>query len=236
MKPFTLSTLHSLRIAALCALLELAAPAIADTFVYRVTNGYNRETVGHLRQVLTPGSTTYNQVVDVTVDSPMLGVPRSEVYAGAGLWQRRTIDSHGVPVEYVFASPLPAVQSPPTPGQSWSTRVNAAVTLGGETLRRSVRVDGTVLGTERIRVPAGEFDTVKIRRQIYSGDRELDKTETRTYEVDWYAPALGRSVRTETRSSWMQSCGRRYCESRGDWFIYELAETQAVTKQGSVAP
>jgi hypothetical protein len=217
-------------ITALYTPVALAANAAGDTLVYRVTNGYNKETVGHVRQELAPSGTAQGKVVNVAVDNPALGLPRVEVFEREGLWLRHTLDSHGMPVEYEFAPALPAVQAPFNTGHSWSTRVNAMVKLGGENLRRSVRVDGTVLGTERVRVPAGEFDAVKIRRIIYPGDPGFSRTETRIYEVDWYAPALGGSVRTETRSSWMEPCGRRYCEHRGDWFIYELAEALAATK------
>jgi hypothetical protein len=56
-------------------------------------------------------------------------------------------------------------------------------------------------------------------------------TETQIFEYDWYAPALGRSVRTETRSAWgdtRSGCLRgARCDYRGDWHIYELAEAPA---------
>jgi hypothetical protein len=202
------------------------APAAANDLLYRVTNAYNQETVGHVRRA----STADTQLVNVSVDSPALGLSRTEVHAGDGLWLRYTIDSHGVPTEYEFSPALPARPALLNVGASWSTRVNAMVTLGGERVRRSVRVDGTVLGAERVRVPAGEFDTVKIRRIIYSGDQQTSRAETRILEFEWYAPALGRGVRTETRSSWMESCGRRTCEYRGDWFIHELAQAGAAAK------
>lgn len=218
----------TLVIGTVCSVFALAVPAAAQAFVYRVINGYNKGTVGHVNQEPAPTGTPQAQVLNIVVDSPALGLARTEVYAGEGQWLRHTLDSHGVPTEYEFASALPAIKPPFNAGQSWSARVNAVVKLGGESVQRSVRVDGTVLGTERLNVPAGEFDTVKIRRFIYPGDRELSKSETHIYEVDWYAPALGRSVRTETRSSWMEPCGRRLCEHRGDWFIYEL--TQAAKK------
>ena len=83
-----------------------------------------------------------------------------------------------------------------------------------------------MLGNERVRVPAGEFDTVKIHRIIYPGDPGNFRTETRIDETDWFAPALGRSVRTETNSSWEEPCGRRYCTYRGDWHLRELTEVR----------
>ena len=52
-------------------------------------------------------------------------------------------------------------------------------------------------------------------------------------ETDWYAPALGRVVRTERDSRFldMQSCsGFARCEARGDWDIYELVESRAAKR------
>jgi hypothetical protein len=174
-------------------------PAQADSYVYRVLNGYNREVVGHVRQAISPATTPQGRVFDVSVDTPALGLARTEIYTPQGQWLRRTIDNHGIPVEYVFsASALPAV--PATTETTWS-----------------------------VRVPAGEFDTVKIGRAIYAGDADYFVSETRIVETDWYAPALGRSVRTETRSTWRDTrsgCRRipSQCDFRGDWFIYELTE------------
>ncbi len=205
---------------------QLFGATVGDVYIYRVINGYNKETVGHVRQELTPATTAQAEVVAVTVDNPALGLARTDIYAPQGRWLRRPLDNHGVPVDYAFSTPLPAAQPELAAGQSWSVRVPAKAAGEGKT--RSVRIDGRVLGNERIRVPAGEFDTVKIQRVIYAGDEDYFITETRIHETDWYAPALGRSVRTDTRSSWRDTrsgCRRpEHCDYRGDWFVFELAE------------
>lgn len=205
------------------------ASAAGNAYVYRVINAYNNETVGHLRQERLPASTAQGEVVSVSVDNPALGMARTELYAPHGQWLRRPLDNHGRPVEYEFAAALPAVQPQLPAGQSWSVRVPAKA--AGEDRNRSVRIDGRVLGQERIRVAAGEFDTVKVQRVIYAGDADFSISETRIIEVDWYAPALGRSVRTETRSAWRDTrsgCRRpEHCDYRGDWFVFELAEAPA---------
>ncbi len=203
-----------------------AIAAAGDVYVYRVTNGYNKETVGHVRKQLTPATTQQAEVVSVSVDSPALGLERTDIYAPQGRWLRHPLDNHGIPVEYAFSTPLPAVPPDLSAGQSWSVRVPAQA--AGESKTRSVRIDGRVQGNERIRVPAGEFDTVRISRTIYAGDADYFITETTIYETDWYSPALGRSVRTETRSVWRDTrsgCRRtEHCDYRGDWQILELAE------------
>lgn len=204
-----------------------AAPAAGDTYVYRVVNGYNNEVVGHLNHDITAAGSAQGQAVSVTPDTRELGLPCTEIYAADGQWLRHPLDSHGLTTDYEFTPALPAAHTPAA-GGSWSVRVNAMALP--HSVRRNVRIDGRVLGNERIRVPAGEFDTVKFRRIIYAGDRGDFKTETRIVETEWHAPALGRSVRTETRSSWQELCSRRLCTYHGDWHIAELSEVRAALR------
>jgi hypothetical protein len=93
-----------------------------------------------------------------------------------------------------------------------------------------VRVDGTVLGTERLRVPAGEFDTIKVRREVYAGDQDTFLLQTHISERDWYAPALGRAVKSESRSDWFDKSRSRNRTFYGDWNISELAEVSAAKR------
>jgi hypothetical protein len=65
------------------------------------------------------------------------------------------------------------------------------------------------------------------------GDWDGFLRETRIEETDWYAPALGRPVKTDTKSSWQDTsrCARGTCPwFRGDWSIYELGEISAVKR------
>ena len=99
--------------------------------------------------------------------------------------------------------------------------------------KRSVRVDGQVIGNERIRVPAGEFDAIKVKRSVYTGDTYFAQQETRVIEFDWYVPALGRPVRTERKSDWvdLSRCGMNMgCDFRGNWDVLELIETRAAKR------
>ena len=87
----------------------------------------------------------------------------------------------------------------------------------------SVRVDAKVDGAERVRVAAGEFDTIRISRSVYAGDVEYLASETTIIETEWYAPSLGRSVRLNTTSNWLDRKLGKYQFTRGDWTVYELA-------------
>lgn len=96
----------------------------------------------------------------------------------------------------------------------------------GET--RNVRVDSAVTGAERVRLPAGEFDTLTITRVIYAGDANSSGGETRTQEIEWYAPALRRAVRWQTQSAHTDyRQGSAVDLVRGDRILYELVELRA---------
>jgi len=196
--------------------------AVGDTWVYRVSNGYNNEVRGEIRyqiEKVDAGRT----VVSVTPDHPGLGQAYTEIYTQEGNWLRHPLTNHDQPVDYEFAQAYPVYAFPLEPGKSWSLRVAATNPANGR--RNSVRVDGAVLGAERIRVPAGEFDTIRIRRLVYAGDWDGYLRETNIADIEWYAPALGRAVRSESNSAWLDlgRCGRAGCQwFRGDWNVYEL--------------
>jgi hypothetical protein len=212
-------------LAALVGAPTAAAPAAGDTYLYRIVNGYNREVIGQIQYEVSKVDAGH-MTVSVAPDNAYGGVPRTDVYTSDGNWLRHHVESHGQEVEYVFSPPYPAYVFPLEPGKSWSMRVAASVPGGGK--KRSVRVDGRVMGAERIRVPAGEFDTIKIRRYVYPGDFDYFLDETRVSEYDWYAPALGRAVRTERTSEWIdqRQCGRQCPLLYGNWHVYELVEAR----------
>ena len=200
----------------------LAAAVAGDTYVYLVTNGFSREPRGQVSYRIERVEAD-RIAASVTPDNPALGQAYEVIYTREGNWLRHPLASHDRPVHHEFAPAYPAYSFPLDPDKSWSVRVDATVPATGK--RSSVRVDGTVLGTERIRVPAGEFDTIRIRRNTYAGDWDTFLRETNITEIEWYAPALGRAVRGESRSEWrdLSRCGRANCQPfQGDWNVYEL--------------
>jgi hypothetical protein len=177
-----------------------ASAAVGDTFVFRVVNGYNNETQGRI-QYRTDNIDADRITVSVSTDVRALGLPRTAIYTKDGNWLRNTLINHDEPVEYEFSPPYPAYVFPLETGKSWSQRVTATNPVTGK--RNSVRVDGDVLGSERISTSAGAFDTIKVRRRVYAGDWEGFKRETNIVETDWYAPALGRVVKSESNSGYV---------------------------------
>ena len=205
-----------------------AAATAGDVYVYRVVNGYNNEVRGKIEYRVDQAGAD-RIVMSVTPDTPALGPTRTEVYAADGNWLRHPLINHDQLVDYEFAQAYPAYVFPLELGKSWSVRVTAIDPASGQ--RNSVRVDGEVLGTQRIVTPAGAFDTIKVRRRVYAGDWEAFRLETNIVETDWYAPVLGRAVRSESNSGYMNPsrCGRGACRPvRGDWNLVELVETSTL--------
>ena len=217
----------ALAAAALVAAANPAAAAVGDVFVYRAINGYNGEPRGTVTYRVDTADAG-RIVMSVTTDAPALGAAHTEIYAPDGNWIRHPLTNHDQPVEYEFHVAYPAYEFPLETGKSWSVRVDAVDPASGR--RNSVRVDGEVLGSERVTTPAGAFDTIKVRRRTYAGDWDGFRYETNIVETDWYAPALGRAVKSESNSDYYNPsrCGRGPCRPiRGDWNIFVLAETTA---------
>lgn len=215
----------ALLIAMLGTIPALAAPAEGDTYVYVEVNAYTNEVNGRLRErvgKVDPDRVTISVEPDGTVAA---GSAHTKVLTKDGNWLQNLVVSHGKWLEYHFAAPYPAYVFPLAPGKTWSLRVDAKVP--GYTRTRSVRVDGAVVGLERIRVPAGEYDTVKIRRLVHAGDAEGALSETAIIEYEWYAPALGRTVRATTESKHHDYTQTSNTQLRlGDRLRYELVEVR----------
>lgn len=213
-------TAAAIVVAALHPVISAAAPAAGDTYVYRYTDGYTKQLRGQISYRV--DSADANRVVEaVTADTPSAGTARTDIYTTDGNWLRHPLVNHDQPVEYEFATAYPAYLFPLETGKSWSVRIDAVNPASGR--RNSVRVDGEVLGTERISVPAGDFDTIKVRRLVYAGDWDGFRRETNIIETDWYAPAVGRAIRSVTTSHYLDLSRIRCCvRMDGDWNVYEL--------------
>lgn len=204
-------------------------PVPGDTAVYRVINAYSGETQGEIRYRVDRVDAR-RVVVEVNTTSAYAGPSHTAVYTAEGNWLRHPVVNHDQPTEYEFAPPFPAYPFPLDFGKSWSISVRATNPANGRVNR--VRVDGHVAGGERVTTPGGTFDTLKIVRTIYAGDDDVFRKETVITEIDWYAPVLGRAVRSERKSGWFDA--GRLSEGggvffnlndgwvRGDWSVREL--------------
>ncbi|HYC47605.1 MAG TPA: hypothetical protein VED01_19185 [Burkholderiales bacterium] len=126
-----------------------------------------------------------------------------------------------------YSPAFPAYAYPLEPGKTWYTVVDATDPMTKRTYR--VHTRGKVLGWERIRVPAGEFDALKVERYVYAGNSEGFRSQETIVETDWYVPALRRAARSsgwsehfDTSKGGGDGGGEYPLRIRGDWLLAEL--------------
>src|SRR5688572_26224184 len=138
---------------------QVPAPtlAVGDTWTYRVTDGFTRlpRPDQHLQVKSVSGGR-----VEVAGD-----VERGDgtlVFDPEWNWLKRPATNlqtfEYTPAYQAFSFPL-------APGKTWRARLTARDPADGRSF--PVWIDGAVLGWERVKVPAGEFDALKVERNVY---------------------------------------------------------------------
>jgi hypothetical protein len=193
---------------------------VGDYWEYSVRDGYTN---------LLSGTHRY-EVMRVDADSVTVRVTRdgkpveTQVYAAG--WNGR---DHALTnlQRFRYDPPYPAYAFPLAPGKSWSTIANATDPATGKTYR--VHVQAKVQGWERVKVPAGEFDALRVQRYVFAGNQEGFNTQEEIAQTDWYSPAARRPVRSQgTSSHYDRSRSNGHGEDggplleRGDWLNAEL--------------
>lgn len=209
-------------IASSCATLTQNGPKIGfpeiqggDSWTYQELNGYNRELKARFRQ----------EVVEANGDTIVLrivgdqdGSVSTRAFTKEWNFLSHTA-SDGKKLEY--SPPFPAFAFPLEPGKSWKHETFAADAATGK--KTAIKVYGKVLGWERVKVPAGEFNAIKIQRQLYLDDHEWWRSGTRILEFDWYAPEVKQIVKHQDDSEYTDKTkGRRSMLVRGDINVLEL--------------
>lgn len=171
---------------------------------YDERNGYNGALINTwLREVAeTKGTSTTLRFTDKTQTKEAIvdhldGGLLQEVFPG------------GEVVSY--AQPLLHLPSPIAPGASWQQRVAATDSTGKKNV---MSLHAKARGWERVTVPAGEFVALKIVKDLYLGDAEWWRSQTRRTIVDWYAPEVKTLVRRTTSDEY-----RDLLRSRDSWFF-----------------
>jgi hypothetical protein len=127
----------------------------------------------------------------------------TELYSRDGNWLKRPATNMQ---EFSYNPPYRAFDFPLVAGKRWESRGTATDPADGRSFPLSI--SGRVLGWERIKVPAGEFDTLKLMRMVYLDFFQQGvRGQSVIRETDWYAPALNQVVRRETTSQYLRLAG-----------------------------
>jgi hypothetical protein len=199
--------------------------SLGDTWNYNERNGYN----GALLKTWT------RQVAETKGTSTTLALTAKEQtkqaivdHLDGGLLQE--VFPGGQTISY--SQPLNVIPLPIAPGASWSQRVAATDLATGR--KTVISLHGKVRGWEKVRVPAGEFVALKIVKDMYLGDEEWWRTQTRRTIVDWYVPDVKWVVRRMTSDEYRDIARGRdpgfFDNSliRGDRYVWELTSYQLV--------
>ncbi|HSD61648.1 MAG TPA: hypothetical protein VLC55_12420 [Burkholderiales bacterium] len=218
-----------------------AAPklAVGEQWSYRVLNAYNNLPLDTLTYEALSASAD-RTTVKVTRSSDRASFNRSydaggnplsgEYPPGLPLGSFWNGIPPGAPVDYAPA--LPLYRFPLVSGGNWSGTVTAAD--AGAHHSTPLQVKAWVRGMSRITVPAGEFDTIEIQRDLYYQDNEWWRSGVWERQIDWYAPAANLLVRRSQRSQYtdyaqgLQRGGAPIMY--GDYLITELVEAPAARR------
>jgi hypothetical protein len=223
------------------------APALkaGDTWTYAVHDGYTKLPRGTIRHTVTTvdagkivlaveqtggpnvgcRSVARDNSLDKLPDNPQTlcveAAKRWELTPG-GAWLRHPLTNGST---YTFSPAYQAYAFPLAAGKSWNGRVISHDLATGRDF--DVTYSATVTGWERVTVPAGEFDTLVIERAASDGYWDYTRGQSEIREWEWFAPALGRAVRKEGRSEFLEymNCGLlRGCpfHETDNWLVYEL--------------
>ncbi len=211
---------------------EAPTVAVGDRWVYQVINGYNKLPVGTITHEVLAVTPEYVEV-KVTEDpggsftrrfgagwNPYSGIMPPGLPPGFGF--EKTLPS-GARVDYAPA--FPAFRFPLVPGQHWSSRITVTDPSLGRSLEADV--DSRVIGLGQVTTPAGQFDAVKVRHDVYYRDWVWWRTQTWEWYFDWYAPAVNNIVLRDSQAQY-----RDYTRiidkapeiMRSDWRISHLVE------------
>jgi hypothetical protein len=157
----------------------------------------------------------------ITVQLRHEGRDSTERYTRDWNWRERPMTNLQ---NFRYEPPYPALPFPLEAGKTWRAYVQATDPATGRVNR--VRIDGKVLGWDRVKVPAGEFDALAVQRTVYAGNRDHFLSEEYITEIDWYAPGAGGIVKHSSRSGHVDT--RRGCDRvcnqwvDGGWNVVEL--------------
>jgi hypothetical protein len=104
-----------------------------------------------------------------------------------------------------------------------SASVQTQYRLDAPSYRLWINVYATVQGWERLRVPAGSFDTLRVERLIRFNHVEEYRNNCLRHDTLWLVPAIGRWAARETQGEYLL-IGSRPALVHEDHFRWELSD------------
>ena len=187
---------------------------IGDRWRYVLTNRYNNIAMGEV-------------VVQVTAVTPLIRLsieggagkpPLEEIYTDPWSVLLETIYS-GEPIR--FSTPMPVVPQGASSGMNLKSDTRYMTPSSGTEFTWSQRL--SVQGWEKVTVPAGSFDALRIVRQIDFVHPDFFRSYSTRIDTSWYAPQVGRWVKRDWTGSYISpDLMPRGGRAREDWIDWQL--------------
>ncbi len=184
-------TLSALILSALCAGAAAQSPAPRPTVKVGEVGIYDfhLRADNQRRELTTTVTLVDGNQIRTRIQQPGASTPEVEaVYDAEWNAMVSATGSRLEPVQRLLAFPLEA-------GKSWKSSFQITGADGGRSRGDS---DVTVVGFEKVRTPAGEFDAWKVQAKGWINGVSWQGSFPITQSI-WYAPALNRIVRIETK-------------------------------------
>jgi hypothetical protein len=201
---------------------SLSAPQVkvSDYWEYAVRDGYTGLPRGtHRYEVVR--SDASGVTVQVTSEGLLLD---TLLYAPG--WNGREMPLPNTQ-RFRYEPTYEAYAYPLAPGKKWRNVIRSTDVATGMTY--NTHIYGKVVGWERISVPAGQFDVLRVEREIFAGNMDGRRSQEEIRETDWYAPSVRRTVRSQATSQHFDNSrgggdngGEYPLRIRGDFLIAEL--------------
>ncbi|MGE0800268.1 MAG: DUF3108 domain-containing protein [Lautropia sp.] len=203
-----------------------SAPRVrpGDRWAYREINRYNQTAVADVDIIVTGAQPLACRVERRPTETTAGAVQRhgasdEERYATA--WTVLHEPTYDLTLD--FAEPMPLL---PAALQVGATQRNVtSFTVSGYSRRYRWDQRLRAIGAERIATPAGSFDCLVVRREIYFESPDPFRLNSSRVDQIWYAPAINRWARREWTGDYLSEtslddrfAGRR----REDWVRWEL--------------
>jgi hypothetical protein len=198
--------------------LPVPALRVGDRWRYRLIDMYSRGTIGETTVQVAAAGTDLR----LTVDAGRGEATLEERYTDP--WTVLVDVTYGDPI--VFESPVPVVPAGTRVGawQRTSTRYRTERSSRALAWQQSLRV----VGWERVDVPAGAFDALRIERVIHFQHPDVFRFSPDRSDVLWYSPQVGRWVARQWTGTYMPgSPSGRAGRAREEWVRWELTGWQA---------
>lgn len=203
--------------------LPLPSPKVGDRWRYRLIDRYNHGQIGETTVSVASVASEIRVEVDAGGGRPVI----TERYADA--W--RVIEESTFDAPIVFDRPMPLAPPDARTGSAIMTTGSYRSELGSGVYRWQQRLRAA--GWERVTVPAGTFDALRIERLVTLEHPDRFRLFPERTDLLWISPQVGRWIAREWTGTFMPgSPTGRAGRAREEWVRWELTAWQGGGRAG----